>query len=37
LTLRPFGWAPPISARAAGSRRKGFPKVLRTSNPGLSY
>ena len=36
LTLRPFGWVPPISGMASGSRRKGFPKVLRTSNPGLS-
>ena len=27
----------PISGMASGSRRKGFPKVLRTSNPGLSY
>ena len=33
---RPFGWVPPISGMAAGSRRKGFPKVFRTSNPGLS-
>ena len=36
-TFRPYGWAPPISDMASGSRRKGFPKVLRTSNPGLRY
>jgi hypothetical protein len=37
LTHRPFGWVPPIAGMAAGSRQKGFPKVLRTSNPCLNY
>ena len=31
-----LGGYPLYSGLASGSRRKGFPKVLRTSNPGLS-